>query len=98
MVASGESCHSGWEPRTEESSRSQQPHSEEAPNSTDATVSPSKIWPTQQVRTHSQRRHTYSCYSCKRYAAFLKRSPDAATEDMRRLQMHLAERGIGKKS
>jgi len=59
---------------------------------------PSARSATQQVRTHSQRRHIYSCYSRKRYAAFLKRSPDAATEDMRRLQMHLAERGIGKKS
>jgi hypothetical protein len=32
--------------------------------------------------------------SCKRFAAFLKRSPDAATvEDIRRFQLHLAETG-----
>jgi integrase/recombinase XerD len=33
--------------------------------------------------------------SCKRFAAFLKRSPDTATdEDIRRFQLHLAEAGI----
>ena len=33
--------------------------------------------------------------SCKRFAAFLKRSPDAATlEDIRRFQLHLAETGV----
>ncbi len=32
--------------------------------------------------------------SCKRFAAFLKRSPDTATtEDMRLFQLHLAESG-----
>ena len=32
--------------------------------------------------------------SCKRFAAFLKRSPDTATlEDIRRFQLHLAETG-----
>jgi integrase/recombinase XerD len=32
--------------------------------------------------------------SCKRFTAFLKRSPDAATvEDIRRFQLHLAETG-----
>src|SRR6185437_13102156 len=32
--------------------------------------------------------------SCKRFAAFLKRSPDTATvEDVRRFQLHLAETG-----
>ena len=32
--------------------------------------------------------------SCKRFAAFLQRSPDAATvEDIRRFQLHLAETG-----
>src|SRR2546429_7244821 len=36
---------------------------------------------------HSQRSHISSC---KRFAAFLKRSPDAATaEDVRRFQLHL---------
>jgi len=33
--------------------------------------------------------------SCKRFAAFLKRSPDTATtEDIRRFQLHLSETGI----
>ena len=38
---------------------------------------------------HSQRSHIYSC---KRLAAFLKRSPETATcEDIRLFQLHLAE-------
>jgi len=38
---------------------------------------------------HSQRSHIHSC---KRFAAFLKRSPDTATpDDLRRFQLHLAE-------
>ena len=41
---------------------------------------------------YSQRSHIYSC---KRFAAFLKRSPDTATaEDIRRFQLHLAETGM----
>jgi len=41
--------------------------------------------------THSQRIHIYSC---KRFAAFLKRSPETATcEDIRRFQLHLADTG-----
>jgi site-specific recombinase XerD len=41
---------------------------------------------------HSQRNHI-DC--CKRFAAFLKRSPDTATaDDIRRFQLHLAESGI----
>jgi len=33
--------------------------------------------------------------SCKRFAGFLKRSPDAATpDDIRRFQLHLAETGV----
>ncbi|MBV8576622.1 MAG: phage integrase N-terminal SAM-like domain-containing protein [Acetobacteraceae bacterium] len=44
-----------------------------------------------QLGPHSQRSHIYSC---KRFAAFLKRSPDTATcEDIRRFQLHLAETG-----
>ena len=40
---------------------------------------------------HTQRGHIYSC---KRFAAFLKRSPDTATaEDIRRFQLHLSETG-----
>ena len=41
---------------------------------------------------HSQRSHIYSC---KRLAAFLKRSPDTATpDDVRRFQLHLVETGM----
>jgi integrase/recombinase XerD len=41
---------------------------------------------------HSQRSHIYSC---TRFAAFLKRSPDTATcEDIRRFQLYLAESGM----
>ena len=41
---------------------------------------------------HTQRSHIYSC---KRFAAFLKRCPDTATrEDLRRFQLHLAETGM----
>src|ERR1700757_2905290 len=41
---------------------------------------------------HSQRSHISSC---KRFAAFLKRSPDTATaDDIRRFQLHLAQSGI----
>jgi integrase/recombinase XerD len=33
--------------------------------------------------------------SCKRFAAFLKRSPDTATlDDVRRFQLHLAEMDV----
>ena len=40
---------------------------------------------------HSQRSHIESC---KRFAAFLKRSPDTATaDDIRRFQLHLTEAG-----
>ena len=41
---------------------------------------------------HSQRSHISSC---KRFAGFLKRSPDTATpDDVRRFQLHLAETGL----
>ena len=40
----------------------------------------------------TQRGHIHSC---KRFAAFLKRSPDAATaEDIRRFQLHLSDTGV----
>ena len=45
-----------------------------------------------QLGPHSQRSHIYSC---KKFAAFLKRSPDTATlEDIRRFQLYLAETGM----
>src|SRR3954470_21642800 len=41
---------------------------------------------------HSQRSHIDSC---KRFAGFLKRSPETATpEDIRRFQLHLSESGM----
>jgi integrase/recombinase XerD len=41
---------------------------------------------------HSQRSHIYSC---RRFAAFLKRSPDTATaDDVRRFQLHLVQAGL----
>ena len=41
---------------------------------------------------HSQRSHVSGC---KRFATFLKRSPDTATpDDVRRFQLHLAETGM----
>ena len=43
------------------------------------------------LNPHSQRSHIYSC---KRFAAWLKRSPDTATADeVRRFQLHLVESG-----
>ena len=40
---------------------------------------------------HTQRGHIYSC---KRFAGFIKRSPETATaEDIRQFQLHLAETG-----
>jgi len=44
-----------------------------------------------QLGTHTQRGHIYSC---KRFAGFIKRSPETATaEDIRQFQLHLAETG-----
>jgi hypothetical protein len=41
---------------------------------------------------HSQRSHIHSC---KRFAAYLERSPDTATpDDVRRFQLHLIESGL----
>src|SRR5207302_3991455 len=43
------------------------------------------------LNPHTQRSHVYSC---KRFAAWLKRSPDTATPDeVRRFQLHLIESG-----
>jgi integrase/recombinase XerD len=45
-----------------------------------------------QLGSHTQRSHIHSC---KRFAAFLERSPDNATaEDIRRFQLHLSETGV----
>ena len=42
--------------------------------------------------SHTQRSHILSC---KRFAAFLKRSPDTVTlEDIRLFQLHLSEAGV----
>jgi site-specific recombinase XerD len=62
--------------------------------STDTTVSPLRQrmiedMAARKLGAHSQRSHIYSC---KRFAAFLERSPDTATaDDIRRFQLHLAE-------
>jgi integrase/recombinase XerD len=43
------------------------------------------------LNLHTQRSHIYSC---KRFAAWLKRSPDTATPDeVRRFQLYLIESG-----
>jgi len=43
------------------------------------------------LNPHTQRSHIYSC---KRFTAWLKRSPDTATADeVRRFQLHLVEDG-----
>src|SRR5215813_13439580 len=65
--------------------------------STDSTVSPLRQrmiedMAARKLGRHSQRSHISSC---KRFAAFLKRSPDTATaDDIRRFQLYLAESGI----
>ena len=65
--------------------------------STDTTVSPLRQrmiedMAARKLGPHSQRSHISSC---KRFAAFLKRSPHTATaDDIRRFQLHLAESGI----
>src|SRR5437868_15028350 len=62
----------------------------------DTTVSPlrQRMIEDMAARTlnpHTQRSHISSC---KRFAAWLKRSPDTATPDeVRRFQLHLIERG-----
>src|SRR5215467_4062688 len=65
--------------------------------STDTTVSPLRQrviedMAARKLGPQSQRSHISSC---KRFAAFLKRSPDTANpDDIRRFQLHLAESGI----
>jgi integrase/recombinase XerD len=69
----------------------------ELPMTTNSTVSPLRHrmiedMAARKLGRHSQRSHIYSC---KRFASFLKRSPDTATaDDLRRFQLHLAETGI----
>ena len=66
--------------------------------STDTTVSPLRQRMIEDMRArklgpHSQRSQIHSC---RRFAAFLKRSPDTATaDDVRRFQLHLVEAGLG---
>jgi len=66
--------------------------------STDTTVSPLRQrmiedMAARKLGPHSQRSHIHSC---KRFAAFLERSPDTATaDDIRRFQLHLAEADLG---
>src|SRR6266566_6223663 len=77
--------------------RCRQPHPrQELPMSTDA-VTPLRQRMIEDMNARklcaeTQRGHIHSC---KRFAAFLKRSPDAATaEDIRRFQLHLSETGV----
>ena len=71
---------------------------EKLPMSTNTTVSPLRQRMIEDMRArklgpHSQRSHIHSC---RRFAAFLKRSPDTATaDDVRRFQLHLVEAGLG---
>ena len=71
---------------------------EKLPMSTDTTVSPLRQRMIEDMRArklgpHSQRSHIHSC---RRFTAFLKRSPDTATaDDVRRFQLHLVEAGLG---
>src|SRR5215468_4774710 len=71
---------------------------EKLPMSTDTTVSPLRQrmiedMTARKLGPHSQRSHIHSC---RRFAAFLKRSPDmASADDVRRFQLHLVEAGLG---
>src|SRR5215471_519771 len=62
--------------------------------STDTTVSPLRQrmiedMAARKLGRHAQRSHIHSC---RRFAAFLERSPDTATaDDVRRFQLHLVE-------
>jgi site-specific recombinase XerD len=70
---------------------------EKLPMSTDTTVSPLRQrmiedMAARKLGRHAQRSHIHSC---KRFAAFLGRSPDTATpDDVRRFQLHLVEAGL----
>src|SRR6516225_1963415 len=65
--------------------------------STNTSVSPLRQRMIEDMRArnlgpHSQRSHIHSC---RRFAAFLKRSPDTATaDDIRRFQLYLVESGL----
>src|SRR5262249_13124567 len=69
----------------------------ELPMSTNTTVSPLRQPMLEDVTErnpghHTQRSHIHSC---RRFAAFVKRSPDTATaDDVRRFQLHLVESGL----
>jgi integrase/recombinase XerD len=69
----------------------------ELPMSTNSTVSALRQrmlddMAARKLGHHSQRSHVHSC---RRFAAFLKRSPDTATaDDVRRFQLHLVESGL----
>jgi integrase/recombinase XerD len=64
---------------------------------TDTTVSPLRQrmiedMAARKLGHHAQRSHIHSC---RRFAAFLERSPDTATaDDVRRFQLHLMESGL----
>src|SRR5262245_65498419 len=65
--------------------------------STDSTVGPLRQrmiedMAARKLGHHAQRSHIHSC---RRFAAFLERSPDTSTaDDVRRFQLHLVESGL----
>src|SRR6478736_5091606 len=87
IVDSGQGSLSGG-------SRCRQPHpKQELPMRTDTVSSLRQRMiedmNARKLGSHTQRSHILSC---KRFAAFLKRSPDTATaEDIRRFQLHLSQ-------
>src|ERR1019366_2932220 len=78
-------------------SRCRQPHPrQELPMST-VTVSPLRQRMIEDMNARKLCAGTQRCHipSCKRFAAFLKRSPDTSTaEDIRQFQLHLSETGV----
>jgi integrase/recombinase XerD len=68
----------------------------ELPMTNNSTVSPLRQrmiedMVARKLNPHTQRSHIHSC---KRFAAYLKRSPDTATpDDVRAFQLHLIESG-----
>src|ERR1700687_5036013 len=95
-VTGGENCVAGGAPCLEDRGVCNLTPDRSLPMTTE-TVSPLRQrmiedMNARKLGAHTQRGHIYSC---KRFAAFLKRSPDTATaEDIRRFQVHLADTGM----
>ena len=86
----------GGEPFLEDRGLSNLTQEMELPMTNNSTVSPLRQrmiedMVARKLNPHTQRSHIYSC---KRFAAYLKRSPDTATpDDVRAFQLHLIESG-----